>query len=385
MAKKKTNGLGTVKKLPSGTWRGQVMDGYRQDGKKNVVNFTAPTKGEVQAMIRNYWYERDTALLSETPPEPEITRTPFNQWADTWYADYESQVQPSTYCNYQYTLKVLKNFFGTFCVEDIKPMDVNRFNDFMVSSAMSKSYINKCRAMLMQIFDAAEANEIISSNPARKSKAVRIFPTLEEDAVKKKDAFTDAEQVLLKNLLPDNMIGHTIRVMLGTGTRTQEILALLPSDIAEDGSTITISKAIKMVNGGPTLGPPKSRKGKRTIPVPADYRSDAIYLREHSGKPYIWTSRRENGLFDIGSFRRRYYTVLKGIAGVRALSPHCCRHTYISNLEKKGVPMEQIARLAGHSRITTTDGYVHVDMTTLSNVVSVLNSSKEQAEGHMHG
>lgn len=59
MAKKKNNGSGSVKKLPSGTWRGQVMDGYRSDGKKNIVNFTAPTKGEVQAMIRNYWYTRD--------------------------------------------------------------------------------------------------------------------------------------------------------------------------------------------------------------------------------------------------------------------------------------------------------------------------------------
>ena len=153
------------------------------------------------------------------------------------------------------------------------------------------------------------------------------------------------------------------------------IVALLPEDIAEDGSTVSISKAIKMVNGVPTLGPPKSRKGKRVIPVPEDYRVDVLYLREHSGKPYIWTSKRENGLFDIGAFRRRYYTMIKKIPGVRPLSPHCCRHTYISNLEKKGVPMEQIARLAGHSRITTTDGYVHTSMDTLANAVAVLNEN----------
>ena len=35
--------------------------------------------------------------------------------------------------------------------------------------------------------------------------------------------------------------------------------------------------------------------------------------------------------------------------------------------------MEQIARLAGHSRISTTDGYVHTDIETLSNAVAVLN------------
>lgn len=374
MAKKKANGAGSVKKLPSGTWRGQIMDGYRPDEKKNIINFTAPTKGEVQAMIRNYWFTRDEQ--PEAEPEPEAVKTPFSQWADTWYADYRTQVQPSIYCNYQYTLKILKNYFGTKAVEDVKPMDVNKFHDFMLNSSMSKSYVSKCRAMLIQIFDAAEANEIICSNPARKSKAVKSLPTLaEEESENKKDAFTDTEQELLKKYLPDNMIGHTIKVMLGTGTRTQEILALLPTDIAEDGSAISITKAIKTVNGGPILGPPKSRKGKRVIPVPEDYRADAVYLREHSGKPYIWTSKRENGLFDIGSFRRRYYTAIKKIPGVRPLSPHCCRHTYISNLEKRGVPMEQIARLAGHSRITTTDGYVHADMATLSNAVAVLNET----------
>ena len=43
-------------------------------------------------------------------------------------------------------------------------------------------------------------------------------------------------------------------------------------------------------------------------------------------------------------------------------------------VEKKGVPMEQIARLAGHSRISTTDGYVQADMATLANAVAVLNN-----------
>ena len=152
-------------------------------------------------------------------------------------------------------------------------MDVNKFNDFMLNSSMSKSYVTKCRSMLIQILDAAEANEIINSNLARKSKEVKVLPTLEDEEESKKDAFSDEEQELLRKYFPDNMTGNTIRVMLGTGTRTQEVLALLPEDIAEDGSTINISKAIKMVNGGPTLGPPKSKRGKRIIPVPEHYRS----------------------------------------------------------------------------------------------------------------
>lgn len=374
MAKKRTNGGGNITKLPSGTWRGQVMDGYAEDGKKNIINFTAPTKGEVQRMIKNYWFERDD--LPDTAATPKKKKTPFSHWADSWYSDYQSQVQPSTYGNYKYTLKLLKNYFGSTPIEDIKVMDVNKFHNYLMESALSKSYISKCRAMLIQIFDFAEANELISSNAARKSKAVKNRSSyFDYEAESKKDAFSDEEQILLKKNLSDNMTGHTIRVMLGTGTRTQEVLALMPSDIADDGSIISITKAIKMVNGVPELGPPKSVKGKRIIPVPEDYRPDALYLKQHAGKPYVWTSKRDNGLFDVGSFRRRYYREIKKIAGVRTLSPHCCRHTYVSNLEKRGVPMEQIARLAGHSRISTTDGYLHTDITTLSKAVGVLNDT----------
>lgn len=370
MARKRSNGGGAVKKLASGNWRAQIMDGYRDDGKRNIISFTAKTKGEVLDKIRVYWNSKESA------PKPEPNMISFREWADVWYLDYKTQVQPSTYCNYQYTLNILKDYFDCKPLVEIKPMHVNRFHDHLLSAGLSQSYITKCRSMLIQVFDAAEANEIIPYNPARKSKAIRVVEpvtSLDGEEESKKDAFTEDEQQFLHNSLPNNMDGHSIRLMLGTGMRTQELLALTPSDIAEDGSIITITKAIKTVNGSPTLGLPKSKRGKRIIPVPEDYRAAAIFLRTHSGKPYIWTSRRKNGLFDVGVFRKRYYRVISSIPGVRRLSPHCCRHTYISNLEKNGIPMEQIARLAGHSRITTTDGYLHTDLATLSNAVSTLN------------
>lgn len=46
MAKKRSSGEGHVKKLKNGSWRGQIMDGYRDDGKRNIVSFSGATKGE---------------------------------------------------------------------------------------------------------------------------------------------------------------------------------------------------------------------------------------------------------------------------------------------------------------------------------------------------
>lgn len=367
MAKKSSNGDGSIRQLPSGKWCAQVMDGYNLKGEKNLVYFSGISRQDVVDQIREYWKCRKAGLS----PDGNIF---FEDWADIWYKDYASQVQPSTYSGYRYTLQILKKYFGKSRMREIKALEINRFFDFMAQASYSRSYMNKCRSMLIQIFDTAEANEIITSNPARRSKIRRVVPGLEDQPSDNgKDAFTEEEVELLKKRLRDDLLGNSILLMIGTGMRAQEVLALTPADIAPDGSCITVNKAIKMVNGNPTLGPPKSERGRRTIPVPVDYRKHSVYLRYYGGKQYVWTSQRENGLFDVGVFRKQYYKALAEIPEVRKLSPHCCRHTYISALERNGVPMEQIARLAGHSNITTTDHYVHMDMNTLTNAVEVLN------------
>ena len=71
--------------------------------------------------------------------------------------------------------------------------------------------------------------------------------------------------------------------------------------------------------------------------------------------------------------RRRFYTALKNVGQVRKLSPHCCRHTYVTMLQANGVPMETIAALTGHSDIKTTEGYLHQSADTLAKAVEVLN------------
>ena len=167
---------------------------------------------------------------------------------------------------------------------------------------------------------------------------------------------------------------RTLSLLLGSGLRPQELLALQPKDIAENGSSVSVTKAIKMTDGVPYLGAPKSDRGRRTVPIPERYQADALYLRNNSNGPYVWTSQREGGLFDVGAFRKRYYRYMKNVSGVRPLSPHSFRHTYISSLEQKGVPMEQIARLAGHTRVSTTDGYLHTNTDTLATAVAVLNA-----------
>lgn len=374
MAGKRAHGEGYITQTPNGKWRGQLMDGNDPiTGKRIIRSFTAPTKRELLQKIRDY---KEQKLH---PPEPEPVL--FRAWADQWYRDYRTQVEVSTYANYKYTLQALKEHFGEKALTDIQPMVINDYLTGLLRQGFSHSKISKCRAMLIQILDSAVANGLIDRNPARSAKTIRLEAVTGDLLPKPKDAFTPEEVETLLTSLPDTPESDGICLMLGTGLRVQELVALTAQDIAEDGSYLNINKAVKMVDSTPVLGPPKSRRSIRTVPVPPRFRPYALRLRRSAGKLFCIPSHKPGEPSTIEHFRKRFRALLDSIPDVRKLTPHCCRHTYITALQVKGVPMETIARLVGHSRITTTDGYLHIPDSALADAVKVLEA--DQGKGRV--
>lgn len=48
------------------------------------------------------------------------------------------------------------------------------------------------------------------------------------------------------------------------------------------------------------------------------------------------------------------------VSGVRVLTPHSCRHAYISMLQMLNVNFETIRDLSGHMDVSMTRHYLHV-------------------------
>ncbi len=372
MSGKRSHGEGSIKQVKSGKWNGQLMDGYNENGKRKIVSFTAGTKSEVLQLIREYKNKKEQK-------ESTLEIPTFSAWADTWYEDYKTQVAGSTYSGYFYTLKLLKQAFGKRLVSEILPMEINNYLNGLLSEGWSHSKVHKCRVMLVQIFNWAEQNRFVTNNPVRSTKKIRrdISSSMEKENAR--DAFTEEEIKILFDELPDDLLGNSIRLLLVSGMRIQELLALTAKDIEPDGSSINIDKAVKMVDGKPQLGPPKSRRSRRIIPIAEKHRYLAVYLREHGGKILLWQSHRIGEPCTIEHFRKKYLRAIK-VLPVRRLTPHCCRHTYITMLQKRGVPMETIARLAGHSNLSTTDVYLHTTLDTLSEAVEKLNIEGEKGD-----
>ena len=362
--KKRSHKEGSYRKLPSGNWHCQLMVGYDENGKRIIKSFTAPTKTEVQQMVRQYWD-------NESQKENESKDISFTKWADTWYADYENQVEMSTYWNYGFTLKKLKDHFGETPLKCIKQLDINHFIDALIEQGLSKSTIGKCKSMLVQIFSAAEDNDLIEKNPTIRAKSAKAAKA----HVYAKGAYTAEDIQTIRDGISDDLIGNSIMTLLGSGIRVQELIALSKNDITPDGSLLTINKAVKMAYREPILGTTKSKKGTRMVPIAREYRPYLLYLREHGGSQHIWTSdKRESGLYTVEEFRSLYRKAMKKIPGIPYYPPHCCRHTYITQLQEKHVPMNYISALAGHESESTTLGYTHVSLDALTKVIDSVST-----------
>lgn len=344
---KRAHGEGTLSRKENGTWQCQIMVGYKADGKRDIRTFSGKTQKEVKAKRDDFLRKKEAGLLTGRDIR-------FDEWADTWFEHHKENVKPTTAEGYRYTLRILKDHFGRRKLSEIKAMDVEQFLRGLRKAGRSDSALTQCRGMLFQIMNKAVANDLIIKNPVAYAEKLRKGPP------KRKEAFTADEVRYLMENLPENKIGWSIRLLLSTGMRTQELLGLEPRHIAKDGSTVTIEQALVRIKGSVAIGTPKSYDSYRTIPVPPMTQYCARLLRDTSDR-FIWNSpRKADQPCNPSHFADLFRKTLQSMNDVRVLTPHCCRHTYVSQMQALGVSVETIQSIVGHADLDMTRHYLHV-------------------------
>lgn len=344
---KRLNGEGNIRHRQDGRWEIRLMDGYLEDGRRNIIYIYGRTQKEARDKFREYEHKRLSGLNARE-------KHTFATWSDIWFENHRDNISRTSQESYKYTLNLLKKDLGDRKLDEIKPYDIEQYLKKLRKEGRSDSYLAKCRGMLFQIFNKAEANDLILKNPVRYADKMRT-----RDTPKKKEAFTADEVNLLMAELPYDRMGYSIRLMLGTGMRTQEILALEPRHIEEDGSVIHIVQAVCMIKGTVNVGPPKSRDSYRDIPVPPNLRFCAKFLR-NTDKKFIWEVGKEGQPCNPSYFRKHFKEAISEIDGVRELTPHSCRHTYVSQMQALGVDLPTIQSIVGHADVEMTEHYLHV-------------------------
>jgi integrase len=73
-----------------------------------------------------------------------------------------------------------------------------------------------------------------------------------------------------------------------------------------------------------------------------------------------------------GSIKRSFATACR-LAGITGLHLHDCRHAFATRLIQGGMPIEEVAKLLGHSDINTTFRYINKAPNTASRAIEILN------------
>ena len=167
-----------------------------------------------------------------------------------------------------------------------------------------------------------------------------------------------------------------IIVALKTGMRLGEILALRWTDVNFFENILNVNGSINVCfERAPT------KNGKcRVIPMSNDVSSGLKRLfedsRKKSGNTYVF-DRGDEKPFSMYASGRMLKKITKQIGIDEHIHWHKLRHTFATNVAKRGVSIRILQELLGHSTILMTERYSHVDMEAKQNAIQLLDYKNE--------
>ena len=124
---------------------------------------------------------------------------------------------------------------------------------------------------------------------------------------------------------------------------------------------------------------PKNNR-ERHVPLDLDL-YEALYKRKQASG-YVFSD--ATGQPFEGDRLNRALTNVCKKAGVRRVTWHVLRHTFASHLAMRGVPLNIVQALLGHSNVTTTMRYAHVSPSSLRPAIDMLNPKRMLNENFGH-
>lgn len=149
-------------------------------------------------------------------------------------------------------------------------------------------------------------------------------------------------------------------LLAATGVRISEAIALRWSDLHLDSAAPHLQVSRAVVKG--VVGAPKSRHGRRLVPMSAELAQTLRVLRPEGvdDDAFVFPGR-DGGPSDPGALRRRALVPAATRAGLSGVGFHTLRHTCASLLIESGLNVLRLQRWMGHhSAAFTIEVYGHL-------------------------
>lgn len=357
---KRANGEGSIYRRPDGTWSAQLSH------RDAAGRLRRPTVyGKTQAEVRRKLADLEQRLETGAPVrDSSIT---LAAWLADWTATAlpaSSRKQATVDLYTTVTRKHLVPALGRRPLHLLRPSDVEALILAKRRDGLSASTVRTIYTVLRAALDTAVRDGLLRDNPAVKVRR----PTAQRKEAAHLDA---AEAVRLLDAVRGDRLEALFRLMLATGLRRGEALALHWSDVNLDKQVLRVRWTLSRTSRGLELGEPKTAKSRRIVPLP---RSAVSSLESHRGRQEqerlaagdSWLDQDLVFTTEIGTpleprnVLRRFEKMARE-AGLRRVSLHTLRHTAASLLLAAGTHTKVVQEHLGHSSYAiTADIYSHV-------------------------
>lgn len=172
---------------------------------------------------------------------------------------------------------------------------------------------------------------------------------------------------------------HAMHLIFNTGLRVGELLALTWDDIEildDAKGYVHIRQAIGLTEFGYGVKATKTPSSVRKVPFNSKTLVNLLKSAKRANKTgWVIENKSKTNRMYPDNFRNRYFRdVGKKLGFATPLTSHVARHTYISHLVAKGVPLATIAQWTGH---TTIDMIVNVYTHSVTSKKEELDLAKE--------
>lgn len=297
----------------------------------------------------------------------------FDAYFKEWSESKAKQIAPATMANYLRAYRNhIKKALGACKVQKIERRQVVAMRD-TVAETVGVSAANTAHLVVFMVFKSALLDEIIKTNPAEHIPQIKRKGTKITERTHK--ALTADEVKVFLEAMKDSWYYNAFRFMLATGVRCGECGALKWSDIDYTRGVIHIRRTITSNGKGKLIigDRAKTEKSARDIPLNEEIKAILEAQREQNkvsaggvipfDRPIFSTTL--GGLMSTPTLdsliKYRLRKVIEAGKEIHMISVHALRDTFASLCARRGVPMNVLKELLGHtSYAMTADRYAQV-------------------------
>lgn len=207
----------------------------------------------------------DAVYINEHSDIEQATSMIVDAWFEYWIDVKRKTVRPNTVRNYTERYhRNIQNVIGRKLLTEVKPIHCQKIFMNMADEGYRTTTIYQTRIALYNMLEFAKENEVILSNPCKKS----VKSDMGKPSQKKEALAIDMQKKFLERAKGQSY-ENQYRFILQTGLRTGELVGLKWEDVDFENRTLEIQRSMEYRHsvGVWRVGEPKSKSGYRTIPL----------------------------------------------------------------------------------------------------------------------